>query len=146
MVVLLLIVLVTNAEDITQTISITQDEKSLDFTLTQLGTSYQTTTFSNSTITVTEQPYVIYHYALNTFNNYGNIILEGSDPFVFNIDYDYHAFGWVNASYNSSDNKITLTFTDPANGYTNYASVNVTANGITKILSIKFTSESIPPH
>lgn len=139
-------VTVTNAEDITQTISITQDEKSLDFTLTQLGTSYQTTSFSNSTITLSEQPYVIYHYALNTFNNYGNIILEGSDPFVFNIDYDYHAFGWVNASYSSSDNKITLTFTDPANGYTNYASVNVTANGITKILSIKFTSESIPPH
>ena len=139
-------VTVTNAEDITQTISITQDEKSLDFTLTQLGTSYQTTTFFNSTITVSEQPNVIYHYALNTFNNYGNIILEGSNSFVFNIDYDYHAFGWVNASYSSSNNRITLTFTDPANGYTNYASVNVTANGITKILSIKFTSESIPPY
>jgi len=134
------------AEGISQTVFVTQEAQVVGFTLTQIGTSYQTTSFSNSTITATEQPNVIYHYALNTFNNYGNIILEGSDSFAFNIDYDYHAFGWVNASYSSSNNRITLTFTDPANGYTNYASVNVTANGITKILSIKFTSESIPPH
>lgn len=134
------------AEGITQTISVTQDEKSLDFTLTQLGTSYQTSSFSNSTINSSELPKVIYHYALNSFNYYGSIVLDGSDSFTFNIEYDYHAYGWINASYNSSSNRITLTFTDPGNGYTNYASVNVTANGITKILSIKFTSDSNPPY
>ncbi|MCK5676951.1 MAG: BACON domain-containing protein [Flavobacteriaceae bacterium] len=134
------------AEDITQTISITQDEKSLDFTLTQLGTSYQTSSFSNSTINSSEEPNVIYHYYIDSFNNYGNILLEGSDSFTFNIEYDYHAYGWVNANYNAANKTIELTFTDPNNNYTNYASVNVTANGITKILSIKFTSVSIPPH
>lgn len=134
------------AEDITQTISVTQDEKSLDFTLTQLGTSYQTSSFSNSTINSSEEPNVIYHYYIDSFNNYGNIILEGSDSFTFNIEYDYHAYGWVNANYNAANKTIELTFTDPNNNYTNYASVNVTANGITKILSIKFTSVSIPPH
>lgn len=128
------------AEGVTQSILVTQEAPALDFTLTQIGTSYQTSSFSNSTINSSEQPNVIYYYLIDTYSNYGNIVLEGSDTFTFNIEYDYHASGWINATYNAANKTIGLTFEDPLNNFTNYASVNITSNGITKILSIKFVS------
>lgn len=139
-------IVTVTADGISKTISISQDE-AYSFVLDGDRNSLKTSYYYNSTISSSEESKVDEYYGLETGDDGLQIEVYIStngadpDPVSFTVEYDNNASSWIDPYYSSYTNKLDFETEDPENGDVNYASINMTSFGITKIVSVKFDSD-----
>ena len=127
-------------DGLTQTVSVTQTQQVVNFTLSPITYYYLTSSYFNPTIGVWEEPHVDIYLATDSYSYYNTVQIQCPDNSSYFIDYDYNAWGWINPTYNSSTDVLSFTLSDPNNYTSNYASIRVNSGGVTKIISVMFDS------